>query len=135
MPVFGNRVVVATADVKHIKEFKTGINQREEALAQWGSEREKRKQNLEVLQCHIESRRASMVSVSTSSVKSKQEEEHEGPQETEVQTEVPSETEVVKSDEKSAVDDNVNKSDESLKKDVKIVTDRENPKCSQCRLL
>ena len=77
-----------------------------------------------------------MVSVSTTSVKSKQEEEHET-QETEVQaeTELPSETEIMQSDEKSAVDDNVNKSNDSLKKDVKIVTDRENPKCSQCCLL
>ena len=63
MPLFGNRVVVGTANVKHIKEFKDGISQRESALAEWEIEREKRKEKLEVLQTQIsQSRRNSDVS-------------------------------------------------------------------------
>ena len=63
MPLFGNRVVVGTANVKHIKEFKDGISQRESALAEWEIEREKRKEKLEVLQIQIsQSRRNSDVS-------------------------------------------------------------------------
>ena len=63
MPLFGNRVVVGTANVKHIKEFKDDINQRESALAEWELEREKRKEKLEVLQTQIVlSRRNSTIS-------------------------------------------------------------------------
>ena len=63
MPLFGNRVVVGTANVKHMKEFKEDINQRESALAEWELERERRKEKLEVLQTQIVlSRRNSSVS-------------------------------------------------------------------------
>jgi hypothetical protein len=53
MPLFGNRIVVGTANVKHIKEFKDDISQRECALAEWEVERAKRKDKLEVLQTQI----------------------------------------------------------------------------------
>lgn len=64
MPVFGSRVVVGTANVKHIKEFNEDIAQREESLAQWEKEKQKRKEQLEVLHKEIEdrSRRNSIVS-------------------------------------------------------------------------
>ncbi len=57
MPIFGNRVVVGTADYRHIKEFKDGMNQREEALAQWSEEKQKRKEQLEILQTRIDASR------------------------------------------------------------------------------
>jgi len=63
MPLFGNRIVVGTANVKHIKEFKDDISQRECALAEWEVERTKRKDKLEVLQTQISlSRRNSDIS-------------------------------------------------------------------------
>lgn len=64
MPLFGSRIVVGTANVKHIKEFNEGIAQREESLAQWEKEKQKRKEQLEILQKEIQdrSRRNSLVS-------------------------------------------------------------------------
>ena len=63
MPVFGNRVVVATANAKHIKKFNEEMNAREDALAEWKVQRKERKEKLEILQEHINvSRRNSAVS-------------------------------------------------------------------------
>ena len=63
MPVFGNRVVVGTASVKHIKKFNEEMNAREDALAEWKVERKERKEKLEVLQDQInQSRRNSTIS-------------------------------------------------------------------------
>jgi len=61
--VFGNRVVVSTADYKHIQKFKNEVNQREEALANWQKEQKERKERLEVFQEVIRSRRNSAVSI------------------------------------------------------------------------
>ena len=65
MPQFGNRIVVGTADYRHVKEFKDQMNQREEAIAQWKVERDQRQEKLEILQTHIEnlSRRNSETSL------------------------------------------------------------------------
>lgn len=61
--VFGNRVVVSTADYKHVQKFKNEVNQREEALANWQKEQKERKDRLEVFQEVIRSRRNSAVSI------------------------------------------------------------------------
>jgi len=50
MPLFGNRVVVATANYKHIKEKKKDLFDRETRLGRWVSERRERKEKLKKLQ-------------------------------------------------------------------------------------
>ena len=50
MPLFGNRVVVATANYKHIKEKKKDLFDRETRLGRWVSERRERKEKLKELQ-------------------------------------------------------------------------------------
>jgi len=50
MPLFGNRMVVATANYKHIKDKKKEIFDRETRLGRWVSERKERKEKLEDLQ-------------------------------------------------------------------------------------
>ena len=50
MPLFGNRVVVATANYKHIKEKKKDLFERETRLGRWVAERKERKEKLKELQ-------------------------------------------------------------------------------------
>ena len=50
MPLFGNRVVVATANYKHIKEKKKDLFDRETRLGRWVAERKERKEKLKELQ-------------------------------------------------------------------------------------
>ena len=50
MPLFGNRMVVATANYKHIKETKIQTEFRENRLGKWVSERKERKEKLKELQ-------------------------------------------------------------------------------------
>ena len=50
MPLFGNRMVVATANYKHIKEKKKEFFDRESRLGRWVSERKERKEKLRELQ-------------------------------------------------------------------------------------
>ena len=66
--VFGNRVVVSTADYKHIQKFKNEVNQREEALAQWQKEQKERKERLEVFNEVIRSRRNSAISMRSANI-------------------------------------------------------------------
>ena len=76
--VFGNRVVVSTADYKHVQKFKNEVNQREEALANWQKEQKERKERLEVFQEVIRSRRNSAVSIKeTTTLPAKKEAEEE----------------------------------------------------------
>lgn len=49
MPVFGNRMVVGTANVKHIAKVKKETDERETRLAKWMREKEERKKNLNIL--------------------------------------------------------------------------------------
>ena len=49
MPVFGNRMVVGTANVKHIAKVKKETEDRENRLAQWMREKQERKDNLKRL--------------------------------------------------------------------------------------
>ena len=49
MPVFGNRMVVATANVNHIAKVKKETDERETRLAKWRREKEERKKNLNIL--------------------------------------------------------------------------------------
>ena len=46
MPVFGNRMVVGTATVKHVAKIKKETEDREKGLAKWMREKEERKKNL-----------------------------------------------------------------------------------------
>ena len=46
MPVFGNRMVVGTANVKHVAKVKKETEDREKGLAKWMREKEERKKNL-----------------------------------------------------------------------------------------
>jgi hypothetical protein len=63
MPVFGNRVVLETANYKHVQEFKQGITNREDALAEWSKSQKERKEKLEALKGKIiRSRRGSNAS-------------------------------------------------------------------------
>lgn len=50
MPLFGNRMVVATANYKHIKEKKKEFFDRETRLGRWVAERKERKEKLKELQ-------------------------------------------------------------------------------------
>ena len=50
MPLFGNRMVVATANYKHIKEKKKDLFDRETRLGRWVAERKERKEKLKELQ-------------------------------------------------------------------------------------
>ena len=50
MPLFGNRMVVATANYKHIEEKKKEFFERETRLGRWVSERKARKEKLQALQ-------------------------------------------------------------------------------------
>ena len=50
MPLFGNRMVVATANYKHIQEKKQEFFERESRLGKWVSDRKERKEKLKVLQ-------------------------------------------------------------------------------------
>ena len=50
MPLFGNRMVVATANYKHIQEKKQEFFERESKLGKWVSERKERKEKLRALQ-------------------------------------------------------------------------------------
>ena len=50
MPLFGNRMVVATANYKHIEEKKKEIFERESRLGRWVTERKARKEKLQQLQ-------------------------------------------------------------------------------------
>ena len=72
--VFGNRVVVSTADYKHVQKFKNEVNQREEALANWQKEQKERKDRLEVFQEVIRSRRNSAVSIKETTLPPSEEE-------------------------------------------------------------
>ena len=54
MPLFGNRVVVATANYKHIKEKKKDLFDRETRLGRWVSERRERKEKLKELQVSVQ---------------------------------------------------------------------------------
>ena len=49
MPVFGNRMVCETANVKRQQERRQNMKEREEKLAKWFTEKEKRKQQLRSL--------------------------------------------------------------------------------------
>ena len=49
MPVFGNRMVCETANVKRQQERRQNMREREEKLAKWFTEKEKRKQQLRAL--------------------------------------------------------------------------------------
>ena len=42
MPVFGNRMVVGTANYKHIQEHKAAMDQRETKLGEWEDEKRQR---------------------------------------------------------------------------------------------
>ena len=53
MPLFGNRMVVATANYKHIEEKKKEFFERETRLGRWVSERKARKEKLQALQVRI----------------------------------------------------------------------------------
>lgn len=53
MPLFGNRMVVATANYKHIKEKKKEFFDRETRLGRWVAERKERKEKLNQLQERI----------------------------------------------------------------------------------
>lgn len=53
MPLFGNRMVVATANYKHIKEKKKEFFDRETRLGRWVAERKERKEKLNQLQVRI----------------------------------------------------------------------------------
>ena len=70
MPIFGNRVVVGTANYKHIEEFNEDIKQREEALAQWNEEQKERRSKLVQLQAMI--RRGSNTSSKDETVQEEQ---------------------------------------------------------------
>ena len=50
MPLFGNRMVVATANYKHIEEKKKEFFERESRLGRWVTERKARKEKLRELQ-------------------------------------------------------------------------------------
>ena len=50
MPLFGNRMVVATANYKHIEEKKKEFFDRESRLGRWVTERKARKEKLRELQ-------------------------------------------------------------------------------------
>ena len=60
MPLFGNRIVVATANYKHIKEKKKEFFERETSLGKWVSERSIRRQKLRELNEKIRSRQNSL---------------------------------------------------------------------------
>ena len=60
MPLFGNRIVVATANYKHIKEKKKEFFERETSLGKWVSERSIRRQKLRELNERIRSRQNSL---------------------------------------------------------------------------
>ena len=53
MPVFGNRMVVGTANYKHIEKVKKETEDRETKLASWMREKEERKENLKKLHDRI----------------------------------------------------------------------------------
>jgi len=53
MPLFGNRMVVATANYKHIEEKKKEFFDRESRLGRWVTERKARKEKLRELQERI----------------------------------------------------------------------------------
>jgi len=53
MPLFGNRMVVATANYKHIEEKKKEFFDRESGLGRWVTERKARKEKLRELQERI----------------------------------------------------------------------------------
>jgi len=53
MPLFGNRMVVATANYKHIEEKKKEFFERESRLGRWVTERKARKEKLRELQERI----------------------------------------------------------------------------------
>lgn len=56
MPLFGNRVVVATANYKHIKEKKKDLFDRETRLGRWVAERKERKEKLKELQASFKTK-------------------------------------------------------------------------------
>ena len=49
MPVFGNRMIVETANYKHVEKFKKDVADREDKLGRWMKEKTERKKNLEKL--------------------------------------------------------------------------------------
>lgn len=53
MPLFGNRMVVATANYKHIRDKKKEVFERESKLGRWVKERKERKQKLQELNQRI----------------------------------------------------------------------------------
>lgn len=49
MPVFGNRMVVGTANYKHVQEFQAEVDDRETKLGNWEQEKQERKEKLRQL--------------------------------------------------------------------------------------
>ena len=49
MPVFGNRMVVGTANYKHIQEHKAEMDDRETKLGEWEEEKRQRLQRIREL--------------------------------------------------------------------------------------
>jgi len=67
MPLFGNRMVVATANYKHIEEKKKEFFERESRLGRWVTERKARKEKLRELQERIGQQNSSSLNSENSS--------------------------------------------------------------------
>ena len=53
MPLFGNRMIVQTANYKHIQKFNKDMAEREDSLSKWFNEKTERKKNLKRLNDRI----------------------------------------------------------------------------------
>ena len=62
MPVFGNRMVVGTANYKHIQEHKAEMDQRETKLGEWEDEKRQRLARIRELNASTKVKKSKVVS-------------------------------------------------------------------------